>query len=76
MPALLLDVPFKASLDGFTVLLDGAPHAFVTRLDAMTFAMEHARAHVRKGGEAYVSVEGADGIWRLFNPDLTAPLTS
>lgn len=74
MTALLLDVPFHPGPDGFTVLLGEDRHDFSTRLKAMKFAMDLARTHVLRGGAAFVSVEGADGQWRLFKPDLSAPL--
>jgi Uncharacterized protein conserved in bacteria (DUF2188) len=44
---------------------------FSTREEAMAFALQLAKKIVSKSAEpSYLCVEGGDGQWRLFTPDL------
>jgi len=55
-------------------LPSGEPHAFPSRHDAVRFAARQAGRLKRKdGNRAYLSIEGDDGVWRLFGADLKAP---
>jgi len=73
---LVFDIPFYAPTNQtWTVdLPDGVHHTFGARHDAVRFAArEVARLTAMKGLEAYLSLEGEDGKWRLFGADLKAP---
>jgi hypothetical protein len=52
-------------------LPDGQARSFPDRKAALVFALEQAR-HVTfvTRQPAYICVEGPDGRWRLFDPDL------
>jgi hypothetical protein len=49
----------KASDDGFK--------EFSTRNDALRFAIDAALVARKHGDDAAVSIEGADGRWRMFD---------
>ncbi|MGY3230889.1 hypothetical protein ACVWWJ_002373 [Luteibacter sp. HA06] len=73
---LVFDIPFHPPDDeNWTVDLPcGEQRAFDARHDAVRFAArEAARLKSTEGLETYLSLEGEDGKWRLFGPDLKAP---
>lgn len=44
---------------------------FSSRVDALAFAMQSAKAAVKnRGDEACIAIQGADGNWRTFNADM------
>lgn len=53
---------------------DGRCHAFDARHAAVAFAAKLAARLDRTDGGAYLSIEGEDGKWRLFTPELKAPV--
>ena len=73
---LVIDIPFRApDNEAWRIALPtGEEHCFPTRHDAVRFAARQAaRFTGRDGRRAYLSIEGEDGVWRLFGPDLKAP---
>lgn len=73
---IVFDIPFRApNAEAWTVALSsGEQHLFPTRHDAVRFAARQAgRLSANDGSRAYLSIEGEDGVWRLFGPDLKAP---
>lgn len=73
---LVIDIPFCARDDrAWSIALpSGEQHMFPTRHDAVRFAARQAARYTSKdGGRAYLSIEGEDGVWRLFGSDLKAP---
>lgn len=73
---LVFDIPFHAPDDrAWTIALPtGEQHLFPTRHDAVRFAARQAsKLTCTGGGRAYLSIEGEDGVWRLFGADLKAP---
>jgi hypothetical protein len=54
-------------LDG----LAGGRREFDTRVAALAYAMQAAKAMVRSSGNhACIAIQGADGNWRTFDPDM------
>jgi hypothetical protein len=44
---------------------------FDSRVAALAFAMQSAKAAVNRCGDrACISIQGADGYWRTFDPDM------
>lgn len=73
---LVFDIPFHAPHgEAWTIALPcGEQHIFPTRHDAVRFAARQAtRLTSLDGSHAYLSIEGEDGVWRLFGSDLKAP---
>jgi len=73
---LVFDIPFRVSdNETWTIALPtGEQHAFPTRHDAVKFAARQAARLTSPGSrQAYLSIEGEDGVWRLFGADLKAP---
>ena len=73
---LVFDIPLHApEQKTWTIALPcGERHEFDARHDAVKFAArEAARLKSVQGLETYLSLEGEDGKWRLFGPDLKAP---
>lgn len=72
---LVFDIPFHPPHDIWTISLpSGACRAFAERHDAVRFAAREAsQLTSREGKQVYLSIEGEDGKWRLFGPDLKAP---
>lgn len=72
---LVFDIPFHPPHNTWTISLpSGACRAFAERHEAVRFAaLEASRLTSREGKQIYLSIEGADGKWRLFGPDLKAP---
>lgn len=74
---LIFDIPYHAQNDG-TWAVDkpgGARRAFHSRHDAVRFAAKEASGMSgRRNETALLSIEGDDGRWRLFGPDLKAPV--
>lgn len=69
----VIDVPFDAnhpagwSLTGITE----GEQIFQSRGEALTHAMAYAKRYAFEfRREAYICVEGGDGKWRLFTPEL------
>jgi hypothetical protein len=72
----VFDIPFRAPhAKAWTIdLPSGEHHVFQTRHDAVRFAARQAsRFASSEGSRAYISIEGEDGVWRLFGADLKAP---
>jgi len=72
----VFDIPFRASHDeGWTIALpSGEKHLFPSRHEAVRFAAGQAtRLPTCDGARACLSIEGEDGVWRLFGSDLKAP---
>lgn len=73
---LVIDIPFCAADDqAWSIALPtGEQHTFPTRHEAVRFAARQAaRFTGNDGSRAYLSLEGEDGVWRLFGSDLKAP---
>ncbi len=73
----ILDIPYVAP-EEVAVLVETNGHTvlrtFEERKDALSFAVDEAMRSRRTGEEVMLSIEGADGVWRSFDPKL-APLT-
>lgn len=70
----LFDIPLLPVIDGvWLVYHDGGESSFPTRLAAITFATDRARVAAQRGTVALLNIEGEDGRWRTFRPDLKAP---
>ncbi|APG04295.1 hypothetical protein BJI69_10570 [Luteibacter rhizovicinus DSM 16549] len=71
----VFDIPFHPPQDTWTIALpSGAQHAFSARHEAVRFAAREAsRLTTSKGRQVFLSIEGEDGKWRLFGPDLKSP---
>lgn len=73
---LVFDIPFRPPHnDAWMIALPtGEQHVFPTRHDAVKFAARQAARFTScDGARAYLSIEGEDGVWRLFGADLKAP---
>lgn len=70
--ATIFDVPLTPeSTSSFVVLVgETRRYEFTTRAAAIAFALESAQQLWKEGHSASVNVEGADQIWRLFDPFL------
>lgn len=54
-------------LDG----LAGGRREFETRVAALAYAIQSAKAlSCTSGDDACIAIQGADGNWRKFNPDM------
>lgn len=53
---------------------NGESRQFPARHEAVAYAAKVAARLDGTSGGAYLSIEGEDGKWRLFTPDLKAPL--
>ncbi|HET6432193.1 hypothetical protein [Dyella sp.] len=69
MSLVVLQVPFERRVDGSWVVnvRHGEDRHFRTRVAGLAFAVEEARRLSRRDVPAIVSVEGADGHWRVFD---------
>jgi hypothetical protein len=69
------DIPFSSIPTGQwgVCFSSGKIQLFNTRVAALAFAMRDAERKRREGLAAVVSVEGADGRWRAFDPDMKPP---
>lgn len=70
------DIPFHAQHNEVwsIALPSGEKHPFPTRHEAVRFAAgQAARLPTNNGTKACLSIEGEDGVWRLFGSDLKAP---
>jgi len=45
-------------------------YAFETRTDALGFALKLAEERSKHGGSVSINIEGADHIWRTFDPSM------
>lgn len=76
---LIIDVPYPAQADG-TWGVDqpsGAIYGFANRMDAVRHAAKTAATlSSGHGGPVLLNIEGEDGDWRLFGPDLKAPMSA
>jgi Uncharacterized protein conserved in bacteria (DUF2188) len=69
----LFEIPFcPESEHGWTIPIPGdGEKQFRSRDDALAFALQLAKQQrYAEGKESFLCVEGADGQWRLFTPDL------
>lgn len=67
------EIPYESeNLDCWHVDgLVGERREFDTRVAALAYAMQSARARVdASGGDACIAIQGADGNWRRFDPDM------
>ncbi len=70
MPA--FEIPYGAA-DAKTWYLDGLAEgrmSFDLRIEAVTFAMASVQGLAAAGEDARMRIEGADGVWRVFDADL------
>jgi hypothetical protein len=73
---LVFDIPFHPRQDATWAVVhpSGGDHTFAARHDALRFAVgEASRLSRLNGNRVVLSIEGEDGHWRLFGPDLKAP---
>ncbi len=63
------DVPYQPVPDGHWAVKSSADgqRRFLTRTDALRFAMGAALDARQHGDTAAIAIEGADGRWRLFD---------
>ncbi|WP_198148890.1 DUF2188 domain-containing protein [Luteibacter yeojuensis] len=72
---LVFDIPLHPPHQTWHIATPGGSHrTFEARHDAVAFAAKLAARLDGAAGRAYLSIEGEDGKWRLFTPDLKAPL--
>ncbi|QWT22050.1 DUF2188 domain-containing protein [Bacillus sp. NP157] len=72
---LVFDIPLSPPSETWHVSHpDGQCHTFSARHAAVCFAAKLAARLDHVNGGAYLSIEGADGKWRLFTPELKAPV--
>ncbi len=72
----VIDIPLDPPENGTwpVTLPSGDRRAFTVRHDAVNLAAkEAAKLAARDGRKVLLSLEGEDGKWRLFGPDLKAP---
>lgn len=72
----LIEIPFRPDkLHGWEIPVPGEhSRHFASREEALAFALSLARQRRANRVEpSYLCVEGGDGQWRLFTPDLTPP---
>lgn len=67
------EIPYESGsthschLDGVA----GGRREFDTRVAALAYAMQSAKAIVSTSGDhACIAIQGADGNWRTFDPDM------
>jgi hypothetical protein len=72
---LVFDIPLHAPDGGDWVvaLQSGETRTFPSRSEAVKFAAKEVMRASAAGIQAYLSIQGDDGKWRLFGPDLKAP---
>lgn len=68
----MLDIPFAAEPSQCMLILVGETkrYAFETRTDALGFALKLAEERSKHGGSVSINIEGADHIWRTFDPSM------
>ena len=68
----LFEIPYEPEDgDGWKVPIPGdGCRQFASREGALTFARSLAKQRELIDQDNYLCVEGGDGIWRLFTPDL------
>lgn len=69
----LIEIPFAPDVrHGWTIPIPGdGEKQFATREQALAFAQTLAKGDTTQSGQnSCLCVEGADGRWRLFTPDL------
>ncbi|UPG88277.1 DUF2188 domain-containing protein [Luteibacter aegosomaticola] len=72
---LVFDIPLHPPDDTWHVSHpNGSCLTFGARHAAVTFAAKLAARFDGTKGGAYLSIEGEDGKWRLFTPELKAPV--
>jgi hypothetical protein len=74
---IILDVPFEPTTDTLwqVAVSDGRLRQFASRESALVFALSEARSRGgQERGGSFVNIEGADGKWRLFDPELKSVL--
>ena len=71
---IVFDIPLLPAHDAWNVDLPSGSRRFFTRHEALQFAAAEASRLTRSGQCAFLSIEGSDGRWRLFGPDLKAPV--
>lgn len=72
------DIPFSSLPSGpwGVCFSDSKLRLFDSRVAALAFAMRDAERKRREGLVVMVSVEGADGRWRAFDPDMKPPVAA
>jgi hypothetical protein len=71
---LVFDIPFQPANGAWHIeTCNGQGHSVGARHHAVQFAAKEAARLSASMGGAYLSIEGEDGEWRLFGPDLKAP---
>ena len=65
----IYDIPHAPCRDGgWHVDISNAGHRrFNTRTDALRFAIDSALKAQKRGEETFISIEGIDGLWRMFD---------
>jgi hypothetical protein len=67
------EIPYEKG-NTHTWYLDGLAEgrkSFDSRVAALSFAMRSAKAATKHfGDKACIAIEGADGTWRTFDPDM------
>jgi hypothetical protein len=65
----IYDIPYAPCRDGgWHVDISNAGHRrFNKRRDALRFAIDCALSAQRRGEETLISIEGIDGVWRMFD---------
>lgn len=71
---LVFDIPINPPDHTWAVSHNGERRQFSARHEAVVYSAKLAARLDRTDGGAYLSIEGEDGKWRLFTPDLKAPL--
>jgi hypothetical protein len=68
----MFEIPFSPDhAHGWTIPIPGdGERQFASREDALAFALELAKQQRLAANPSYLCVEGGDGQWRLFTPDL------
>jgi len=71
----VFDIPLAPPDHTWAVSIpNGERRQFGARHEAVVYAAKVAAQIDTMSGGAYLSIEGEDGKWRLFTPDLKAPL--
>ena len=71
-PVIFLKIPYEGG-HTLTCHLDGLAEGrreFDTRVAALSYALKSAKSASGTGAPACVAIQGADGNWRSFSPDL------
>ena len=63
------DVPFESDPTGVWVVktVNGFARRFTSRFAALAFATSDAAERTHAGSAVIIRVEGADGVWRVFD---------